>query len=228
MAWTETILSYSVEGFLTLDEADTICVEMDAYKRQLSEDKRVAGEGNSIHTVKDMTVSEAVALYEPNGRVEIRPLPPAVDKILDAAVERRMADLRRAYPSVSTVGPWFYVEYGPGQHITPHADQYKNKAYPEHPKVAGISLQLNDDFTGGEFFVETCGSPRLWTADDEGNEVLIRRANESSEVFRSLPRTRWLARSATGTAYLYGSQLVHGTEPVRDGRVRKVISWLNG
>jgi hypothetical protein len=31
---------------------------------------------------------------------------------------------------------------------------------------------------------------------------------------------------APGTALLYGSQLIHGTEPVTCGRVAKFISWL--
>ncbi|MEQ4305097.1 hypothetical protein ABNF97_27575 [Plantactinospora sp. B6F1] len=227
MVLLPTIMCYSVEGFLRPAEAAEICDEMDMHKAGLPQERVLAGGGNSIHTVKNLTVEQAVQVYEPKGRVEVLELPPRVLDILGEAVSRNMPNICRAYPEVRTVGPWFYVEYEPGQFITPHADQYKNKNAPEHPKIGGLSVQLNDGFTGGEFYVETCGSPDIWTEAD-GETRLIRRANDSSEEFRSIPRTRWTSTPAVGTAFMYGSQLVHGTEPVTSGRIRKVISWLVG
>lgn len=51
-------------------------------------------------------------------------------------------------------------------------------------------------------------------------------ADHSADWFRTMPRTRWNVRPAPGTALLYGSQVTHGTEPVRAGRERKFINWL--
>jgi hypothetical protein len=222
-----TIMTYSVEGFLGTDEADEVCKEMDATKLALPRERVLAGGGNSIHTVKDMTVEQAVQVYEPEGRVEILNLPERVLELLETAVDRNMANIQRAFPQMRSVGRWFYVEYAPGQFITPHADQYKNKAAPDHPKIGGLSVQLNDDFSGGNFYVETCGAPEVWTEAD-GEQRLMRRANDSSPEFRAVPRTRWTSAPRLGTAFMYGSQLVHGTEPVTDGRIRKVINWLLG
>ncbi|GAU70665.1 hypothetical protein SSP35_21_00600 [Streptomyces sp. NBRC 110611] len=42
----------------------------------------------------------------------------------------------------------------------------------------------------------------------------------------ALPRTRWLSDTATGTATLYGVQVIHGVTPVTQGRLRKFISTL--
>ncbi|WP_030378775.1 MULTISPECIES: 2OG-Fe(II) oxygenase [unclassified Streptomyces] len=226
MVWLETLVPGSLEAFLDPQEAAKVLMEIDRYQEVLDARRRTAMEGNSIHTVKGFTVQQAVDVFEPAGRGEIHELPAPVEEILTAAVARRMAEIRRYFPSAADVGPWFYAEYGEGQFITAHADQYKNKKQPDHPKIAAISVQLNDGFTGGEIFVETSGASDLWTQDD-GTERLMRMANYASEKFRSIPRTRWTAEPALGTAYLIGSQVVHGTRPVTRGRVRKVISWIN-
>jgi hypothetical protein len=225
MLITETLAIYSVEGILIGDESEDVVRAIEDYKSRVPGVAVVAGRrGSSVHSIAGFDVEETVAIYEPHGRIEIDAVPDAAVEILNAAVTRRLADIRRALPSVRRVEDWIYVEYGPGQFITPHADYAKNEDDPNHPKVAAINIQLNDEFEGGEFFVETCGSSRLWT--DEGPPALLEGVDQSTEWFRSLTRTRWVSGPRKSTALIFGSQLVHGTNPISRGRSRKMISFL--
>lgn len=224
----ETLMPYSLEGFLRPDEVAAVCREMDGVKERLAADSLVAGvNGRSVHSIRGLGVVETVAVYEPEGRVEVTELPGSVHEVLETAFERRLPDIRRAYGSVRRSDCWMYVEYGPDQFITPHIDYPHNESRPERPKVTGINVLLNDDFTGGEFYVETTGARDLWHEGDDGQARVREGANYHSDWFRELPRTRWTARPGSGTALLYGTQLVHGTLPVTSGRVRKVLGFLS-
>ena len=222
----ETLLAYSVEGLLTDTESDAVLDLLDRHTAALPPRAMCPGlNGRSIHTVEGLDVEQTVAVYEPRGRLEMDTVPDGVSEVMERAMLGRWDDLRRALPSACRIAPWIYVEYGPDQHVTPHVDYAWNEEDPGHPKVAGISVQLNEGFLGGELFVETSASPRLWTAAG-GGDTLADGADQSSDWFLSTPRTRWTAAPRRGTAYVYGSQLVHGTMPVRWGRVRKLISFL--
>lgn len=224
---SETLLTYSVEGLLTNAEADAVLEMIDQETAGLPADRLVPGRnGRSVHAIEGFTVEQTVAVYEPRGRLELETLPDRVSEVMERGVSRRWTDLRRAMPSARRIGPWIYLEYGTDQYVTPHIDYTSNEDLPSHPKVAGISVQLNDGFLGGELFVETSASPRLWTQAAGGDVVTADGADHSSEWFPSTARTRWTATPRRGTAYLYGSQLVHGTLPVRRGTVRKLISFV--
>ncbi|MGH8974902.1 MAG: hypothetical protein ACRD0C_17080 [Acidimicrobiia bacterium] len=223
---SETLLAYSVEEFLTDAETASVLEMLDRHTAPLPVRAMTPGHnGRSIHSLDGFSVEETVEIYEPRGRLELDAVADDVSEVMDRAVHRRWDDLRRALPSARRVDPWIYLEYGPEQYVTPHIDYAWNEDFPDHPKVAGISVQLNDGFLGGELFVETSASPRLWRAAD-GREVVAAGADLSSHWFPSTPRTRWTSTPRRGTAYLYGSQLVHGTLPVLRGRVRKLISFV--
>ncbi len=223
---SETLLAYSVEGLLGDTEADAVLDLLGRHIAALPPERMIPGlNGRSIHTIEGFDVEQTVAVYEPRGRVEMDTVPDGVSEMMERAMHGRWDDLRRALPSARRIAPWIYVEYGPDQYVTPHIDYAWNEEDPGHPKVAGVSVQLNDGFLGGELFVETSASHRLWTLDG-GRETVAYGADQSSDWFPSTPRTRWTAAPRRGTAYVYGSQLVHGTLPVRRGRVRKLISFL--
>jgi hypothetical protein len=137
-------------------------------------------------------------------------------------------------PSITACRRWTYVEYGPGQHITPHLDGIAPDPLTWPRQIAGISIVISPPVDGGAFFVESASDSRLWDRQcpdaaagyAPGSWLAHDGADYSTAWFRDMPRTRWSVTPAVGTALLYGSQLTHGTEPVRQGRSRKFISWL--
>ncbi|HET9771787.1 MAG TPA: hypothetical protein VFS16_12925, partial [Acidimicrobiia bacterium] len=171
MNLSETLLASSLEDFLSDEEAVFLLDVLDSHIASLSPDSLIPGRnGRSIHSIDGLEVHQTVAVYEPAGRVEVEVVPAAVDAVMGQAMARRWADVQRAFPSARQLDPWIYVEYGPGQYVTPHVDYAHNDDAPRRPKVAGISVLLNDGFAGGELFVETSGSSRLWHEVD-GNPV---------------------------------------------------------
>ncbi|MEV5437188.1 hypothetical protein AB0K80_14390 [Streptomyces sp. NPDC052682] len=102
-------------------------------------------------------------------------------------------------------------------------------------QIAAATVTLSDiQDTGGAFYVETTGSDAVWSADEaptgSGYAPGMRFAHDGTDMsspwFRTMARTRWSVAPAPGTLVVFGSQLVHGTEPVRAGRVRKFLTLL--
>ena len=223
---SESLLCYSIENFLSDQEINLVIASMDAQKAAApTEFGDIRELGRSVHSLEGFSREETVALYEPNGRIEVDKVADGATEILNHAVRRSFNDICRAFPSVKDFDPWIYVEYGAGQYITPHIDQANNDIDMSHLKVAGISIQLTDDFTGGELYIETCGSHRLW-ADRQGDLMTAEDADYHAQWFRDLPRTRWVSKPKKGTAFFYGSQLVHGTNPVIAGAVKKILGFV--
>ncbi|MBT3152452.1 2OG-Fe(II) oxygenase [Streptomyces sp. CHD11] len=228
----ETLTVSSIENFLTPEEITTLISAVDD---ALGDDglRRFDTERTTtLHSIPGRTSEQAMAVYEPVGRLEIHPPPETAAKILAHAVERAMPALRRALPALTSCREWMYVEYAPGQHITPHVDGIAPNPTDPVRQLAGISVVLEHAEDGGEFFVETTSHSALWS-DHHGGDgydpamaFTHDGADHSADWFRTMPRTRWSVHPAPGTALLYGSQVTHGTEPVHTGRERKFISWL--
>ncbi|MFB6552700.1 2OG-Fe(II) oxygenase [Streptomyces sp. NPDC056405] len=228
----ETLTVSSIENFLTPEEITTLISTVDD---ALGDDglRRFDTERTTtLHSIPGHTSEQAMAVYEPAGRLELHPSPETAAKILAHAVERAMPALRRALPALTSCREWMYVEYAPGQHITPHVDGIAPNPTDSVRQLAGISVVLEHAEDGGEFFVETTSHSALWS-DQHGGDgydpamaFTHDGADHSADWFRTMPRTRWSVHPGPGTALLYGSQVTHGTEPVRAGRERKFISWL--
>lgn len=234
----ETLTVGSIEEFLTTSEIATLEDLMDRFLRRThggdirsTYDQRRT---TSIHEIPGHDTDVAMAIYEPAGRVEITDIPANAETVLQQAFTRSQRALRRVLPSVSSCRPWTYVEYGPGQHITPHLDGIAPNPRDWPRQIAGISVGIGTRCQGGDFFVETTSTEQLWNPGvvgpvpgyDPAMAFARDGADNSSPWFTATARTRWSAAPALGTALLYGSQIAHGTTPVRAGRSRKFISWL--
>ncbi|MEW1719739.1 2OG-Fe(II) oxygenase [Streptomyces sp. NPDC093109] len=228
----ETLSTGSVEGFLTPGETRSLLGAMDAAIALGGPQRFDTDRTATFHSIPGHTPEQAMAVYEPAGRLEIHDLPQPAAALLAAATERAMPVLRRGMPSLTACRPWMYVEYGPGQHITAHVDGIAPDPGLWPRQIAGISVVLQHAEDGGDFYVETTGAPALWSNEKPGEgyhqpmALAHDGADSSADWFRTMPRTRWRVTPPPGTALLYGSQLAHGTEPVRTGRERKFISWL--
>lgn len=222
MAWTESLLPYSIEDFITADEAERILLLIDRYKIANPDRLTARITKKSVHVSDTMSMDELVEMYEPEGRIEITAddLPPEVIDIVERAYFAHIDDIRRAYPSAAWPYGFAYLEYGPTQYFTPHADGITSV------QCAGFGVTLSDDFSGGEFSVETCGSNRMWVAGGDGRYSLAPAADVSSEWFRKLPRTAWSMSPRRGVAVFYGSALVHSSKPVTAGRLRKIVGFI--
>ncbi len=162
-------------------------------------------------------------------------IPDEAEKLLQEAFHRARPALSRVMPAITACRPWTYVEYGPGQHITSHLDGIAPDPLAWPRQIAGVSVTITEPESGGAFYVETASSDRLWDTRisrdaehgyAEGMWLARDGTDHSASWFAEMPRTRWTVLAAPGTAVLYGSQLAHGTEPVRSGRAEKFISWL--
>jgi len=138
-----------------------------------------------------------------------------------------MADIRRAYPTSHGPFGFTYVEYDVGQYFTPHADGVNGgRGASSGRQVAGFGITLTDDFEGGEFIVQTCGSNRLWAFDAEYQLSMGPNHDSSAHWFRSLPKTQWLTRPKRGNAIFYGGALTHASKPVTKGRLKKLLAFI--
>jgi hypothetical protein len=240
---SESLGLFSIETFLTVEEVREILEIIREHSASLSPDELHETErATSVHSVPGVSLTATMAAYEPHGRVEITPLPATVQKILADAVERALPAVQRVFPSARRGAAWTYLEYGKDQHITAHIDhpvelQPDGKGDQNAPAaigevqiedegahVVGLSILLSDDFEGGEFFVETSSAAELWR--DDRPEFTREGADYTSDWFPGVATTRWRVRPALGTAVLYGTQLIHGTEPVRRGHAKKIIGFL--
>ena len=223
MSVSETMMPYSLEGFLTDAEVERVVRSIEDYKRAANPARLAAGAtGYTIHNSENLDVAEIVAVYEPAGRLDVnwQELPRDIVEIVEAAFYRRIEDVRRAFPTAYGPYGYTYVEYGPGQYFTAHIDGVSRA------QVAGFGVTLTDDFEGGEFSVETCGSGRLWAMDGERRLVNAPGHDAQSAWYRSLPRTRWTTRPVKGNALFYGSGLTHSSLPVTKGLLRKVLAFV--
>lgn len=223
MTITEAVLPYSVEGFLSHQEADRIVSLMDAYKAAHPGRLEAGATGKSVHFSETTTLEALVDVYEPEGRIEIisPDLPDEVGDIMENAFFRRVEDVRRAYPSAGFPYGFAYVEYGAKQFFTAHTDGLTEA------QCAGFGVTLGDDFSGGEFCVETCGSNRMWVKGTGDQPSLAPDTHYGAKWFRTLPRTRWTMRPRKGLAVFYGSALVHASEPVTGGTLKKIIAFIS-
>lgn len=234
MLLSETLCSFSIENFVTEQEVTRLLAIMGEVMAARSPEEIEAGhDGKSVHRLvrEAADPKAAVKIYEPEGRVELK-APPTAIEILENAAFRRIEDIRRPFPSATWPRGWVYVEYGPGQFCTSHADrmiaaadQRVSGTVPR--QVVGGNVNLNDDYQGGEFYVETCGAPDLWVPSARGPlDVEVGPwVAYNNPLFSSIPKTRWATKPAKGTALFYGSQLIHGTQPVREGRVKKFLCF---
>ncbi|MEW2636337.1 phytanoyl-CoA dioxygenase family protein [Streptomyces sp. NPDC048389] len=229
----ETLSTRTVEGFLKPDEIERLNLVMDDTLGSLGRDRYGTARRTTIHEVPGHSAAEAQDVYEPAGRIEMTDIPSEATALLDQALKLHMATITRTLPSVTGHRPWIYLEYGPGQYISPHADGIAPDPLARPRQIAAATVTLTDiDDTGGAFYVETTGSDAVWTADEapvgSGYAQGMRFAQEGTDMsspwFRTMPRTRWSVALAPGTLVVFGSQLVHGTEPVLAGRVRKFLT----
>lgn len=232
----ETITIGSIEGFLDETEQAVLAAMMTEVLADSGAARFGAARPTSIHEIPGHSSAQAMAVYEPAGRIEMPDLPAAAEALLQSAFDRARPGLRRMMPSITACRPWTYVEYGPGQHITTHLDGIAPDPLAWPRQIAGISVIVSPAETGGAFYVDTSSSNRLWSTDlgdaatahgyAPGMCLAHDGADHSASWFTAMPRTRWSVTPAPGTAVVYGSQLAHGTEPVTSGRVGKFISWL--
>ncbi|MGF6889393.1 hypothetical protein ABIA39_008858 [Nocardia sp. GAS34] len=230
----ETLAVSSIEGFLTTTDDQHLVAIMDEHLAEVGRADFDHNRSSSIHEIPGHNARETIAIYEPAGRLEIRDIPAAAEKILQDAFDRARPHLASILPSVTSCRPWTYVEYRPGQHITPHVDGIAPDPRDRPRQIAGIGVGIGARSEGGKFYVQTTADPRLWDTrlpvDVPGYApgMLFAHdgADNSAPWFRSMARTRWTVDPDPGTALVYGSQLTHGTHPVTAGRARKFISWL--
>jgi hypothetical protein len=223
MSISETMMPYSLEGFLSEEEVERVIRSIDEYKRTVDPRRLEAGaSGYTIHNSENLSVPEIVSVYEPAGRLDVnwQEIPRDICEIVEAAFFRRIEDVRRAFPRAYGPYGFTYVEYRPGQYFTAHIDGVSRE------QVAGFGVTLTNDFEGGEFSVETCGSGRLWATDDKGRLINAPGHDAQSAWYRALPRTRWTTRPVRGNAVFYGSGLTHSSQPVTKGILRKVLAFV--
>lgn len=223
MSVSQMMMPYSLEGFLDDAEVERIVQSIDAHKKTVDPKRLAAGAtGYTIHNSENLSVPEIISVYEPAGRLDVnwQEIPRDIVEIVEAAFFRRIEDVRRAFPTAYGPYGFTYVEYGPGQFFTAHIDGVSRS------QVCGFGVTLTNDFEGGEFSVETCGSGRLWASDGSGRLLNAPGHDAQSDWYRALPRTRWTTRPVRGNAVFYGSGLTHSSQPVTKGILRKVIAFV--
>lgn len=223
MTQNSVLLPFSVEDFLAPDEVKRILQSIDRYREKVDRSLLEAGgRGFSIHSSQNLTVAEIVKVYEPQGRVEINwnHLPAEVCEIVELAFFRRIEDIRRAFPTAFGPIGYTYVEYGPGQYFTAHLDGASTH------QVAGFGVTLSDDFDGGEFRIETCGSGSLWLDTPDATLSNAPGHDANSSWFGTVNRTQWSTRPVVGNAIFYGSGLTHSSAPVTRGVLKKILAFI--
>jgi hypothetical protein len=176
----------------------------------------------SVHEIPGHTAREAAALYEPNGRIECTELPPEAEKILEGIFSRNLPSIRYAFPEAVRNNGWFYAEYGIGQFVNPHVDYHGRIGDPWPGVLATVSLSVRNADADGRFFVESSGDGSVW----EEPRIARRGLDWSTPSFRDQRRVRWVAQHEPGDMLIWGSQVIHGTTPVRAGRSCKFLTQL--
>ncbi|WP_037658194.1 hypothetical protein [Streptomyces aurantiacus] len=214
---------HSVEQSCTEAEAAELLRLVDKHIEAFEGKYVVGGRRDaSVHEIPGHTSSEAAAVYEPNGRIECTELPPEVLGILGEIFTRNLPSIQYAYPNAVRNNGWFYVEYGVDQFVNPHVD-YHGRIGDPWPGVLGtVSLSVRNAEAGGNFFVESSGDSSVW----EGPHVARRGLDWSTPSFRSQRRVRWTAQHECRDMLIWGSQVIHGTMRVREGRSCKFLTQL--
>ncbi len=75
---------------------------------------------------------------------------------------------------------------------------------------------------GGMLFVVSCRVCYLWEVPRRARRGL----DWSTPSFRDQRRVRWTAQHEPGDMLIWGSQVVHGTVPVQEGRSCKFLTQL--
>lgn len=218
------LLPYSIESFFSEEEIASVLQSIDAYKASTPRSRLQAGaNGISVHENPALSMKEIVAVYEPAGRLEINAhhIPRDVIDIVERAFYRHIEDIRRAYPESQSPRGITYVEYTIGQFFTAHIDGMNDG------HIAGFGVTLTNDFEGGEFIIQTCGSNRLWAYDEKDQLTVAPNHDASSEWFRSLPKTEWITRPKYRNAIFYGNALTHGSKPVTKGVLKKLLAFIH-
>ncbi len=205
---SETLAVQTIENFLTPDETDQVTKIVD---------EQLAATG-----------------WVPARPSEGLTPPGAVQEILTGAINRVMPVVRRAFPSAAFVAPWLYHDLKPGDKIRSHVHGLGDPD--ERPvRLARVVFNLQDAVSGGEFYLDTSACDELWTdrvAESDGVfESGTRFAHEITArsgpvALDAIAATRWICRPPTGTALVYGAQLIHGVTPLIAGRCRKLITDL--
>ncbi|MEU9372652.1 hypothetical protein AB0D94_02570 [Streptomyces sp. NPDC048255] len=208
---TETLAVHTVEGFLDREEISQLTKLLDDHL-----------------TTAGWTPARPSDGITPPGEIQ---------EILATALQRALPAIRRTFPSVAGATPWDYHDLGPGDRIDPHLHGVGDPD--ERPqRVARVAFHLQEADLGGEFYVDTSSSDALWTGRTAGErsafapgtrfarEISHHAGPEAVAALRDVPRTRWTSAPSAGTAIVYGAQLVHGVETVREGRLRKLITNL--
>ncbi|MFI6044501.1 hypothetical protein ACIA8C_22935 [Nocardia sp. NPDC051321] len=214
---------HSVEKFLTGEETAAVIDALDVAIGAAADgfDIRQAPE-RSVHEITGHSPADTVEVFEPAGRTEMRHLPSEAIAVLNTASDRALPKIQAVFPFAEGIGDWIYIDYGPGQFVTPHIDYPSDPSCPGLVKYAAISVTLQHATKGGEFFVETISDPDQ--RDSDGR--VLRDLHWADRDFRERSRTRWLVRPGLGDAILWGTEVSHGTRPVHQGCERKLIAFV--
>ena len=168
--------------------------------------------------------------------------PSEAQDILREATHKALPVIQHAMPSILGCTPWGYVQIAPGEQVPSHLDGLSINSSTRPRRLARITVVIHDADEGGEFYIETTSSPTVWAPDapDDDNDDYFRgmrftRVAEHADVEAGLestawvattPRTRWTTNAAAGVGVVYGTQLIHGVDPVITGIQRKFVTNL--
>lgn len=214
---TETLAVRTVPGFLDPKEITELTALLDDHLAAISWRPAYVGE-------------------------ELDDLPARVHEVLDRAVARHLPEIRQVFPSAVGASPWQFIQFGPGEGAVRHLDGIGPDplAHPRH--VARIGVTIEDATAGGGFFIETGPGEAVWdTRLDAGPHtgyepgMRFTRIAPHDKISRGEQDTSWIHTvtgsptvlpADTGTATVYGAQLIHGINPVHQGHCRKFITGL--
>ena len=172
----------------------------------------------SVHEIPGKSVAETVSIFEPEGRIELYPIPEQAEAELDRALGAYLP----LFGPTARLSGWMVFEYGTGQFINSHVDYPTDPAVPETVKLVAVSVNLLAPSSGGDFFVEYLDRS---TFRDDGGRV-VRDLHWGVPWFREARRIRWSVEWHPGDAIVWGTEVSHGTKPVTSGRSRKAICFI--
>jgi hypothetical protein len=214
----ESFSIFSIEDFLTKVEIKDLISAFNKIETQTE----VEFGKHSVHTSDEYSTKELALAFEPNGRYEINNIPSEVETVLNNALKRNINRIQQIFPEVKRAIPWNFLAYGKNQFCTSHVD-YIFKTETKETVFCGIGIMLVPATVGGEFFIETSGSEKYIINREVASDM-----NYTNKNFKNMKRTKWTVNQKEGTAVIYGAQTIHGTNPVIEGRSKKIISWLSG